>query len=326
VATHPTVLVTGGAGFAAGHLVERLSAPTADPSADAAIAPRIVAWHRPGGHPPPAGTAGITWRGVDLLDAAAVAAAIATDPPDQVYHLAGATHQGKSFGQATDVLRVNAMGTDHLLRGLAAHAPHARALVTSTGFVYQPNDTDALAEDAPLRPASPYALSKLAQELVARHAAATTPVEVIVCRPFNHLGPRQTADYFAPNFARQIAAIARGHADPVLKVGNLTARRDLSDVRDVVRAYVGLMAGGVPGEVYNVCSGQAVAVRDVLDGLIALSGVRVDVQIAQELLRPVDQPLLLGTRDKIGAAIGWAPAIPLETTLRDLLDEWSARA
>ena len=119
---------------------------------------------------------------------------------------------------------------------------------------------------------------------------AATPFSVIVCRPFNHLGPRQSADYFAPNFARQIAAIARGQADPVLKVGNLTARRDLSDVRDVVRAYVGLMAAGTPAEVYNVCSGQAVAVRDVLDGLIALSGVRVDVQVAPELLRPVDQP------------------------------------
>ena len=169
------------------------------------------------------------------------------------------------------------MGTDHLLRALARHAPRARALVTSTGFVYQPGDT-AAGEDTPLRPASPYALSKLAQEMVARHAGATTPVEVIVCRPFNHLGPRQSADYFAPNFARQIAAIARRPADPVLKVGNLTARRDLSDVRDVVRAYVGLMARGQAGEVYNVCSGRAVAVRDVLDGLIAISGVRVDVQ------------------------------------------------
>jgi GDP-4-dehydro-6-deoxy-D-mannose reductase len=267
----------------------------------------------------------VTWRGVDLLDAEAVAAAIADDPPDHVYHLAGATHQGKSFDQPTDVLRVNAMGTDHLLRALARHAPRSRVLVTSTGFVYQPNATDAVGEDAPVQPASPYALSKLAQELVARHAGETTPVGVIVCRPFNHLGTRQTADYFAPNFARQIAAIVRGQAGPVLKVGNLTARRDLTDVRDVVRAYVALMAGGTPGEVYNVCRGEAVAIRDVLDGLIALSGVRVDVQVAPELLRPVDQPLLLGRREKIGAAVGWAPAIPLETTLRDMLAEWTAR-
>ena len=318
--THSCVLVTGGAGFAAGHLFDRLLTPNGG-----AVAPRVVAWHRPGGHAPPARAPGIIWRGVDLLDDDAVHAAISADPPDHVYHLAGATHQGKSFAQPTDVLRVNAMGTDHLLRALARHAPRSRALVTSTGFVYQPGET-ATAEDAPLRPASPYALSKLAQEMVARHAGATTSVAVIVCRPFNHLGPRQSADYFAPNFARQIAAIARGQAAPILKVGNLTARRDLSDVRDVVRAYVGLMAAGTPGEIYNVCSGRAVAIRDVLDGLIALSGVRVDVQVAPELLRPVDQPLLLGTRDKIGAATGWAPTIPLETTLRELLAEWAARA
>lgn len=314
------MLVTGGAGFAAGHLLDLLTG-----SAAGDAAPRVIAWHRPGGHPPPARAGAVEWTGVDLLDEPAVIRAIAAAPPDQVYHLAGATHQGKSFAQPTDVLRVNAMGTDHLLRALARHAPSARALVTSTGFVYQPSE-EAVSEDAPLKPASPYALSKLTQELIARHAGATTPVEVIVCRPFNHLGPGQSADYFAPNFARQIAAIVRGAAAPVMRVGNLTARRDLADVRDVVRAYTGLMASGTPGEVYNVCSGQAHAVRDVLDGLIALSGVDVEVQVAPELLRPVDQPLLLGTRDKIGAATGWAPAIPLTGSLRDLLAEWSAKA
>lgn len=320
MAARPTVLVTGGAGFAAGHLLDLLTAPHAG-----TVPARVVAWHRPGGHPPPARTGAVDWVGVDLLDDAAVRQAIAATPPDHVYHLAGATHQGKSFAQPTDVLRVNAMGTDHLLRALARHAPSARALVTSTGFVYQPSE-QAASEDAPLKPASPYALSKLAQELIARHAGATTPVEVIVCRPFNHLGPGQSADFFAPNFARQIAAIARGTAPPVLKVGNLTARRDLSDVRDVVRAYTRLMAAGTPGEVYNVCSGEAHAVRDVLDGLISLSGVEVEVQVAPELLRPVDQPLLLGTRDKIGAATGWTPAISLTGTLRDLLAEWTAKA
>jgi GDP-4-dehydro-6-deoxy-D-mannose reductase len=314
----PSVLVTGGAGFAAGHLLERLTAPAAG------AAPRVVAWHRPGGHPRPASAAAVESVGVDLLDEAAVMDAVAARPPDHVYHLAGATHQGKSFARAADVLRVNTMGTDSLLRALARHAPAARVVVTSTGFVYEPSET-AVVEDAPLKPQSPYALSKLAQELVARHAGATTPVEVIVCRAFNHLGPRQTADYFAPNFARQIAAIARGGAEPVLKVGNLTGRRDLTDVRDVVRAYVAVMARGHAGEVYNVCSGTAYAVRDVLDELIALSGVRVDVQIASELLRPVDQPLLLGRRDKLGAATGWAPAISLTDTLRDLLAEWTAR-
>jgi GDP-4-dehydro-6-deoxy-D-mannose reductase len=314
------MLVTGGAGFAAGHLLDLLTSP-----GGGAPAARVLAWHRPGGHPPPPRAGAIEWTGVDLLDDAAVMRAIAAAPPDQVYHLAGATHQGKSFAQPADVLRVNAMGTDHLLRALARHAPSARALVTSTGFVYAPGEL-AASEDAPLKPASPYALSKLVQELIAQHAGATTSVEVIVCRPFNHLGPGQNADFFAPNFARQVAAIARGTAPPILKVGNLTARRDLTDVRDVVRAYTMLMASGRPGDVYNVCSGEAHAVRDVLDGLIALSGIHVDVEVSPELLRPVDQPLLLGTRDRIQAAVGWTPAIPLEGTLRDLLAEWNAKS
>ena len=320
-ASGPTVLVTGGAGFAAGHLLDLLTGPGAS-----GVVSRVIAWHRPGGHAPTTTAAGaVDWTGVDLLDEAGVMRAIEARPPDHVYHLAGATHQGKSFAQAAEVLRVNTMGTDVLLRALARHAPQARVVVTSTGFVYEPSE-QAVAEDAPLKPPSPYALSKLAQELIARHAGATTPVHVIVCRAFNHLGPRQTADYFAPNFARQIAAIARGAAEPVLKVGNLTGRRDLTDVRDVVRAYVAVMARGTAGEVYNVCSGTAHAVRDVLDGLIAISGVRVDVQVAPELLRPVDQPLLLGRPDKIAAATGWAPALPLSDTLRDLLAEWTVRA
>ena len=315
----PGVLVTGGAGFAAGHLFDRLLTP------DAAAPPRIVAWHRPGGHPPPAAAHAITWRGVDLLDADAVHAAIAADPPDQVYHLAGATHQGRSFAQPTDVLRVNAMGTDHLLRALARHAPHARALVTSTGFVYQPGDA-ATAEDAPLRPASPYALSKLAQEMVARHAGATTPVAVVVCRPFNHLGPRQSADYFAPNFARQIAAIARGKAEPVLKVGNLTARRDLSDVRDVVRAYAALMQAGTPGGVYNVASGVARSIRSLLDGLIARARVPVRIETDPSRLRAHDDPVLVGDPSRLREATGWQPKIGFDRMLDDLLDYWRRTA
>ncbi|HEY8550304.1 MAG TPA: GDP-mannose 4,6-dehydratase [Vicinamibacterales bacterium] len=316
-APRQTILITGAAGFAARHLIERLVTTGAD----------IVAWYRPGGHRPPAGLDGgdrVRWQAVDLLDAAAVDRAVAEVRPRHVYHLAGATHQGRSFAEPAGVLRVNAMGTHHLLDALARHVPGARALVTSTGFVYQPRDT-ALDEAAPLRPPSPYALSKLAQELIARHAGQTTAVEVIVCRPFNHIGPGQSADFFAASFARQIAAIVKGQASPVLRVGNLSARRDLTDVRDVVRAYVSLMAHGTPGEVYNVCSGRAYAVREVLDGLIAQSGVKVDVQVDPNLLRPVDQPLLLGRCDKVREAVGWVPEIPLEQTLRDVLADWRDR-
>ena len=135
----------------------------------------------------------------------------------------------------------------------------------------------------------------MAQELVARHAGATTPVEVIVCRPFNHIGPRQSADYFAPNFARQIAAIARGEAPPVIRVGNLTARRDLTDVRDTVRAYERLMARGTAGEIYNVCPAGPSPCARCSTAWSRRAASRVDVEVAPELLRPVDQPLLLGS-------------------------------
>ena len=210
-----------------------------------------------------------------------------------------------------------------MLDAIARTATPARVLVTGTGYVYKPSDS-ALTEDAPLGPASPYGFSKLAQELVARHAAETTPVEIIVCRPFNHLGPGQSPDYFASSFARQIAGIKRGALAPVLRVGNLTARRDLTDVRDVVRAYLALMDRGAGG-IYNVCSGRAHGIRDVLDGLIARSGVKVQVEVAAELLRPVDQPLLLGRADKLARDTGWAPLISLDQTLADVLADWERR-
>jgi GDP-4-dehydro-6-deoxy-D-mannose reductase len=310
------VLVTGAAGFAAGHLLDRLIGSAA-----------LSAWHRPGGTPPPTRTAGrpVAWSGVDLLDPGAVDRAIAARPPDRVYHLAGAAHQGRSFGQPTDVLRINAMGTHHLLAALARHAPRSRVLVTTTGFVYEPSEA-AVGEDARLRPASPYGLSKLAQELVARQAGDTTDVEVVRCRPFNHIGPRQSADFFAANFARQIVAIERGELPPLLRVGNLTARRDLTDVRDVVAGYAALMERGTPGEAYNVCSGAAVSIRDVLDRMIAVSGVKVDVEVAPELLRPIDQPVLLGRNDKLRAATGWAPEHTLDRTLEDIVRDWRTRS
>jgi GDP-4-dehydro-6-deoxy-D-mannose reductase len=311
-------LVTGAAGFVASHLLDRL----------AAIGDPIICWSRPNGHAPgwtaPAGfeRTSVTWHAVDLLDRDGVDRAVAAAAPTRVYHLAGATHQGKSWKVSTDALRVNALGTHHLLGAIAQAVPRARVLVTGTGFVYKPSEA-ALAEGALLGPTSPYGFSKLAQELVARHTAETTTLEIIVCRPFNHLGPGQSADYFASSFARQIIAIGRG-APPILRVGNLDARRDLTDVRDVVAAYVELMDAGARG-IYNVCSGSAHRIRDVLDRMIALAGVAVDVQVAPELLRPVDQPLLLGCADKLARDTGWQPRIPIDQTLADVLADWERR-
>jgi GDP-4-dehydro-6-deoxy-D-mannose reductase len=311
-------LVTGAAGFVASHLLDRL----------AAIGDPIIGWSRPNGHAPgwraPAGLerTSVSWHAVDLLDRDVVDRAVAAAAPTRVYHLAGATHQGKSWTASTEALRVNALGTHHLLRAIARTAPRARVLVTGTGLVYKPSDA-ALAENAPLGPASPYGFSKLAQELVARHTAETSTLEIILCRPFNHLGPGQSPDFFASSFARQIIAIRRG-TPPIMRVGNLEARRDLTDVRDVVAAYVALMNGGARG-IYNVCSGRPYRIREVLDRMIAQAGVAVDVQVVPELLRPVDQPLLLGRADKLAGDTGWQPRIPLDQTLADVLADWEGR-
>jgi GDP-4-dehydro-6-deoxy-D-mannose reductase len=313
-----SILVTGAGGFAGMHLLARLRR---EPDT------LIEGWHHPSGDPPESPSAiadegepcaTVRWRAVDILDADAVARALADLQPARIYHLAGAAEQGRSWQQSATALHVNAYGTHVLLAALARLGGGLRVLVTTSASVYAPS-TEPLTEESPLGPTSPYGVSKVGQELVARHAHATSALDVIVCRPFNHIGPGQSPNFFAASFARQIAAIVREGAPPVIRVGNLSARRDLTDVRDTVRAYELLMARGEPGAIYNVCRGETREVREILDGLIAQSGVTVEVDVAPELLRPVDQPILVGSHARLRDATGWRPEIPLEQTLRDLL-------
>jgi GDP-4-dehydro-6-deoxy-D-mannose reductase len=313
IASATPILVTGAAGFAGTHLLDLLA--DSDP---------IVGWHHPDSGPP-ARPHTVRWRPVDLLDQAAVQRAIADARPRQVYHLAGAAHQGKSWDRSDEALRVNALGTHHLLAALGRESVPARVLVVGSAAVYRPSD-GALDERSPIGPTSPYGLSKLAQELIALHAGATEDVEVIVSRSFNHIGPGQSPDYFAASFARQIVDIAEGRAEPVLRVGNLTPRRDLTDVRDTVRAYRALMEHGRRGEVYNVCAGRAYAISEILDGFLAESGIQVRIEPDPARLRPVDQPVLLGSCAKVHRETGWAPQIPLAQSLRDLLADWRTPA
>ncbi|MCE2538972.1 MAG: GDP-mannose 4,6-dehydratase, partial [Acidobacteria bacterium] len=179
------------------------------------------------------------------------------------------------------------------------------------------------AEDAEIGPVSPYGLSKLAQEMLAARYAADG-LGVIRTRSFTHIGPGQNPSYAASSFARQIARIEAGRAEPVLRVGDLDARRDLLDVRDTVRAYRGLMEQGTSGAVYNVCSGAAHPMREVLERLVSLTGIPIEVRVDPARLRPSDYPVLCGDRSRITADVGWAPRIPLSETLRDLLDHWRA--
>lgn len=304
------ILVTGAAGFAGSHLLDRLIGSGAP----------IVGWYRPD-MPPPA-RADVQWRGVELTDRASVAAAIAEDTPAQIYHLAGAPSVETSWTNAVPHLRINALGTHHLLEAVRIAGLPCRVLVVTSAQVYETRE-QALDEDSRLRPSTPYGLTKLAQDELARQAAAEG-IDAIVARPFNHVGPRQTAGFAIASFARQVARIEAGLDASVMRVGNLEPRRDLSDVRDVADAYVRLMAKGVSGRAYNVCAGTAHRIGDVLDTLLRLATVSVTRETDAARLRPNDVPVVLGDATRIRSEIGWSPRIPFETTLRDTLDWWRA--
>lgn len=315
------VLVTGARGFAGGHLANLL--------AQSGVA--VTGWARPeasGGLPPmtsrgsdPFFHPAIRWGEVDLLDRAAVARAISELRPDTVYHCAGAAHVGQSFANTGDTLAANVMGTHHLLDGLRVAGLHARVLVAGSSLVYRQSGR-ALAEDDPIGPATPYALSKLAQEMLGRRGIREDGQQVVIARAFNHTGPRQDSSFAASGFARQIASIERGRMSPEISVGNLDTSRDLHDVRDTVRAYRDIVERATPGAVYNVCAGQAFLMRDVLDRLVAMSRVPVAIRVDPGRYRSSDNPVLWGDGSRIARDIGWCPSIPLSQTLADLLDFW----
>ena len=307
----PTVtLVTGAAGFAGSHLLDLLQTDGT----------RIVALDRPGRTPP--GVGGSTWEAVDLLDPAAVRDAIARVRPAVVYHCAGAAHVGRSWDTTASTFALNVRATHYLLDALAREEVPARVLIPSSALVYAPADR-ALAEGDACVPASPYGLSKLAQELLG--CRANGGVRVAIARAFNHFGPRQDPMFVASSFARRIADIERGRWAPEIAVGNLDARRDLTDVRDTVRAYKLILERGEPRRPYNVCTGRAIAIRDLLEMLIARAKAPVTVTVDPNRYRPNDTPLLLGDPTRLCAELGWKPEIALEQTVDDLLAYWRTR-
>ena len=260
----------------------------------------------------------------DLTDDRSIRSVLAASRPEIVFHLAGVSSGAAAWQHPAECFEVNALGTLRLLEGLRRHDPATTCVVASSGEVYggATSEQAPLTEDAPLRPLSPYAASKAAQDLVAAQYAVAHGMPVIRLRLFNHTGPRQPAEYVASSFARQIARIERGLQPPVLEVGNLEARRDFVDVRDVVRAYRLAARHATPGSAYNVCSGRAVSIRQLLDTLLELARCPVDVRPDPDRMRPADIPLLIGDPSRFHEATGWSPAIPLDETLRALLDWW----
>jgi GDP-4-dehydro-6-deoxy-D-mannose reductase len=305
------ILVTGAAGFVGGHLLEALR-PLGLP---------IEGWRRPD-VPVPFGTdlSGVEWHDVELLDRAAVEAAMERLRPLSIFHLAGAAHVGQSWQAAASTLQVNVMGTHHVLEADRRLGLGARVLIPGSATVYREAEV-LLSESSPLAPQSPYAVSKLAQESLGVRAAREGQ-HVVITRSFNHIGARQSPSFAAASFARQVALAETGRGRPVLRVGNLAPRRDLTDVRDTVRAYVALLERGVRGAVYNVCTGQALPIRELVEGLVRRARVRVEIDVDPALHRPHDAPLVLGDASRLRRDTGWEPKVPLERTLDDLLAYW----
>ena len=301
-------LITGATGFAGGHLLERLIAQ----------GETVQAWgHTKTNLSSDLAGVPVTWRFVDLLDRAAVRAALDAARPSVIYHCAGFAHIQDAWRQPARALRVNVLGTHNLFDAARDLDLACRILVTGSAQVYRPSAT-AIAEDDPVGPDNPYGISKLAQEMM----TAASPIPAWLVRPFNHAGPRQSPAYAMAAFAQQIADIEAGRRDAVLHVGNLDAQRDITDVRDTVRAYHVIVCSGQTRRPYNVCSGQAHTMRRLLDILLSLARVRVRVEVDPARLRPSDSPLILGSHARLTADTGWTPVIPIEQTLADLLEHW----
>ncbi len=301
------VLLTGITGFIGHHLAGELEAAGAEVFGLA---------EGGGGDASPGGGRDRPLFEVDILDRPALVEAIDRCAPEVVVHLAGLSHVGQSWQRPGDYLRVNFIGTRNVLRAVHACAPGTRVVIASSAEVYGgvPEGEQPIAEDRPLDPRTPYAMTKACAEVIAREHGA------IVARAFNIMGVGQSERFAVPSFAAQLAAIGRQERPAVLRVGDLSPRRDFLHVADAASAYRVLIEHGEPGEVYNLASGTAWSIGEILDRLRAISGVTADVECDQELLRPVDAPLLLGDSRKL-RDLGWTPRHDVDQALADI---WQA--
>jgi GDP-4-dehydro-6-deoxy-D-mannose reductase len=263
----------------------------------------------------------------DLRDYASTKRVVAEVKPDQIYHLAAQSFVGTSWQAPGETLTTNILGQLHLqeaMRDLKMNVPMQIAGSSEEYGLVTPEETP-ITEDNPLRPLSPYAVSKVGQDMLAYQYHQSYGLHLIRTRAFNHTGPRRGKVFATSNFASQIVEMERGRAEPVLRVGNLEAQRDFADVRDIVRGYRLAVEKGRPGDVYNLCSGVAHAIQEVVDILLGMSAVSVRVEQDPARMRPSDVPILLGDCTKFRELTGWATTIPFEQSLRDLLEWWRGR-
>lgn len=318
------ILITGISGFAGRHLAALLLRNGHEVLGTArhqASIPRLLA--RLGDD---AGINAGALHIVDVANAPAVAAVVALVKPDAVFHLAGTATVGGSDADPASVFSINALGTLHVLAAVREYCSTARVVAVGSASAYGLLDPTLIpvTEECPFRPVSTYGTSKAASDLIAHQWARAYGLDIVRVRPFNHIGPGQEPGFICPDVAQQLVAIARG-APAVVRVGNVDVVRDFTDVRDVVAGYVSVLERGQSGDVYNVCSGVGRTVREVVELMIASSGITAVLQLAPERLRPADVPVAIGSAGKLHDTTGWTPLIPLEQSVADVLADWRSR-
>jgi GDP-4-dehydro-6-deoxy-D-mannose reductase len=312
-------LITGIGGFVGGHLARHLLEQSDTTVIGVSIFP-------PEQHADIAAL-GIQLHQVDLNDEEAVSKLLKESRPDQIYHLAAQTFVPESFENPWQTLSNNIHSQLNILHAMVKLDLDARILVVGSGEEYGvvfPSEVP-IDEDQPLRPSSPYSVSKVTQDLMGLQYYLSHDVAAIRVRPFNQIGPGQSKLFVAPAFASQIAAIEKGEQEPIVYVGNLEARRDFTDVRDMVRAYRLVLSHGEPGDVYNIGSGEAHSIQELLDILLSLSTAAIEVRVDPARLRPVEVPVIICNADKVKAITGWQPTYTFEQSLADVLTDWRTR-
>ncbi len=260
----------------------------------------------------------------DLKDKKFVLDIVKKSKPDAIVHLAALSAPGDSWKISQEILTNNMISQFNILEAVKAQNPKTKIITISSGQVYgavKPNEVP-LTEKNPLRPNNPYAVSKLFQEFLGLQYFLNYQIPVVILRPLNHIGPRQQGNFAIPSFVKQIIEIEKGIKPPVIEVGNLDAKRDFTDVRDICRAYFLAIKKCKAGGVYNLSSRKAYKMADILTTLLKNAKVKIKVKVNKEFLRPSDIPILSSDYSKFKKATGWKPEIPLEKTLKDTLDYW----
>ncbi|MFQ5889763.1 MAG: GDP-mannose 4,6-dehydratase [Gemmatimonadota bacterium] len=313
------VLVTGADGFVGEHLVELLLEKGYDVSASALTLPPTRDTLRP------ERIGEVDWKAADVLDHDALFRLVAAVRPDHIYHLAGFSSGALAREQVEVAMRVNAGGTINLCEAVLAARDEfpsfdPRILVMGSGEAYGSAALKELPlrEEMPLRPLSPYGLSKACQEFVAHTYRRARGLRTVVVRGFNLLGPGQRVQFVVPSFCAQVAEIAGGQRDPVLHVGNLDVERDFTDVRDGVKAYHAIMGLEKPKSVYNVCSGSATPIRRLLEWILDEAGVEAEIRVDASRVREEETPRIIGDASRVREETGWAPTRYIEGTVREV--------